>query len=63
MARYFYTYEANQKWHYLILQLMEGSAGASSVVYDSRVNNRNGYETQDDARKAGLVNKATMTSN
>lgn len=46
---------ANQGWDYLILQLMDGTARASRLVYDSLAHNRKGYRTKEEAHEAGIL--------
>lgn len=63
MATYdVHVYKDAGRWHFDILQLAEGSAGASSVVFRSRAENRHGYDTEQEAKAAGLAYKAKLPS-
>ena len=57
-----YPYKEAGRWHYQILRLMEGKVGASTSVYDSKADSRNGYDTKEEAQKAGLAYKAKLRS-
>lgn len=54
------VYQETGRWHYQILQLMEGSAGSSVPIYLSQADNRHGYCDEAEARKAGIAYKATL---
>ena len=47
------VYEQAGRWHFMVLKLLtQRGAGASSLVFDSRSDNRRGYATKKDASKA-----------
>lgn len=64
MSRYdVHAYQEAGRWHYEILKLMEGPAGPSLSVYQSQADNRQGYDTEVDARKAGLAYETKLPRN
>ena len=53
------VYEQAGRWHFSVFKLpTQRSAGASSLVFDSSSDNRRGYATKEDARKASQNFKA-----
>ncbi len=55
-----YVFPEARRWHFVILQLLEEGAGASTVAFESQAENRTGYETKEEAQQAGLLQKAKM---
>ena len=56
-------FQVVQRWHYRILKIFaEVSPGPATVVYDSRADNRRGYESQSEARHAALSHKAQLVA-
>jgi hypothetical protein len=53
------TYQIQERWHYRILQV-KASVGSAPVVFESRAENRQGYETQGEALKAGMARRDTL---
>jgi hypothetical protein len=56
-------YEKTGRWHFDILLLFEGRAGASSVAFKSEAENRQGYASKEEATKAALAQKAKLPAN
>ena len=54
------VYPEAGRWHFEILRLMEGRAGASSAVFISHAETRQGYATKEEATKAALAQKANF---
>jgi hypothetical protein len=54
------TYQETGRWHFIVLKLMDGRAGASTPIYDSKADNRNGFDTREEAKTAGIAYKVTV---
>ena len=57
------TYSSGGRWHFDILELMQGPPGPSVTVYKSEAHNRRGYDTEEEAKKAGQAPKNQMAKN
>jgi len=55
-----HIYKEDGKYHFTILKLMQGTAGSSSPVYDSKLDNRAGYGSKEEAHKAGMKKMQDM---
>lgn len=55
-----HVYPEDQRWHFVILLIPTVGAGTSSVIFESRAENRRGYATREEARHAALLQKATL---
>jgi len=51
------VYPENGRWHFTIIKLMEGSAGASSPIYESQADHPQGYESEEEAKKKAIEYK------
>ena len=56
-----HPYQEVGRWHYEILRLSEEISGFSSSVYDSKSDNRTGYDTKEQAVAAGLAYKIRLS--
>ena len=56
-------FQVHQRWHYRILKIVaEICPQPVNVAYDSRTDNRQGYESQSEARREALSHKAKLAA-
>ncbi len=62
MASYdFRVYPEHGRWHFTILKLMEGPAGPPNRIYESQDVHREGYESEEEAKKKALEYKDLLS--
>lgn len=56
-------FQVHQRWHYRILKMgAEVCPKPANVAYDSRTDNREGYESQSEARHVAISHKAQLVA-